>query len=132
MIVRVGVGEETCSMGAVGPFRPLAASICSIRLAVTCAAAEPQTNRIPRASTLPAFGSRKMRLSVNGCFIAGCPYGRNRSLGGMNHNSITAARNAAARHAQPQPFWVMRMLPQPFRAISVGWLHLGRLLQPWT
>src|SRR3546814_7534557 len=88
MIVRVGVGEETCSMGAVGPFRPLAASICSIRLAVTCAAAEPQTNRIPRASTLPAFGVRKMRLSVNGCFIAGCPYGRNRSIGGMNPYSI--------------------------------------------
>src|SRR3546814_7652371 len=102
MIVRVGVGEETCSMGAVGPFRPLAASICSIRLAVTCAAAEPHTNRIPRASTLPAFGVRKMRLSVNGCFIAGCPYGRNRSIGGMNPYSIAAARNEAARRTRAE------------------------------
>src|SRR3546814_17597631 len=103
MVVRVGVGEETCSMGAVGPFRPLAASICSIRLAVTCAAAEPKTNRLPRGSTLPAFGVRKMRQSVNGCFTVGCPYGRTRPLGGMNPYRLVAARHEAARRANHTP-----------------------------
>src|SRR3546814_2051612 len=73
-----------------------------------------------------------MRLSVNGCFIAGCPYGRNRSIGGMNPYSIAAARNEAARRAYHPPFWVMSMLPPPFWVISVGWLPLGRLLPTWT